>query len=426
MQQRALTCFLLGLALSVGGLWAADSSLTANWPQWRGPLRDGVSAEKGLLQKWPDEGPPLAWQIKGLGKGYASLSIADGKIFVMGQPAQESVLFALDEKDGKTLWMKTVGKKWGDGPRGTPTVDGDRVYVIGPGGELVCFAAQDGAEIWRADFIKDFEGALPNWAYCESPLVDGNYVIGTPNGKKATLVAFDKMTGKVAWQSLVPDIGQQGRDGSGGYSSVVVSNGAGVKQYVQLAGRGCVGVRADDGKFLWGYNRICNTTANIPTPIVDGDDVFTSSGYNIGSALLKLTKADDGVTATEIYFKSGRELQNHHGGMVKLGDYIHMGHGQSNGFPTCVEMKTGKIVWRKDRGPGSGSACIVAADGQLFFRYENGVMAMIEATPKEYQLNGSFKTPNAHPPCWAHPVVHGGKLYLRDEDQLLVYNIAAK
>lgn len=425
MRQRALTCLLLGLAISLTGLWAAESTQNTDWPQWRGPRRDGISAEKGLLHKWPKGGPSLAWKIDGLGKGYASPSISGGRIYIMGQPADETVLFALDIKQGATLWMKPVGKKWGDGPRGTPTVDCDRVYVIAPEGELVCFATQDGKEIWRTDFIKDFGGALPSWGYCESPLVDGPHVICTPGGPKATLVALDKLTGKVTWQTLVPDIGPLGDDATGGYSSVVVSTGAGIKQYVQLTGRGCVGVRARDGKFLWGYNRICNDTANIPTPIVDGNFVFCSSGYHTGSALLRLSESAGGVTASEVYFLEGRELQNHHGGMVKLGDFMYMGHGQNQGFPTCIEMQTGKIRWKRERGPGSGSASIVAADGQLVFRYEDGTVALIEASPTSYQLNGSFKTPDSHPPCWAHPVVQGGKLYLRDEDQLLVYNISA-
>jgi len=222
---------------------------------------------------------------------------------------------------------------------------------------------------------------------------------------------------------MPPMPGPAGQDGAG-YSSVVVSRAAGVKQYVQLVGRGVIGVDAETGKFLWGYNRVANTTANIPTPIVSGDLVFCSSGYSDGgSALLRLTGSRGKVNVREIWYKPAKDLQNHHGGMILIGDHVYMGHGHNNGFPVCFDLKTGKDVWRPGRGPGTGSAAAVYADGHLYFRYENGTMALIEATPKKYELKGKFDIAINNGQSWAHPVVFDGRLYLRDQDEIICYDI---
>ncbi len=186
------------------------------------------------------------------------------------------------------------------------------------------------------------------------------------------------------------------------------------------------GVSAADGKLLWTYNRVANGTANIPTPIVKGDYVFCSSGYGTGAGLLKLVKDGSGVKALEQYFLEASELQNHHGGMVLVGDYVYCGHGHNQGFPICVEMLSGKITWEPGRGPGKESAAITCADGHLYFRYQDGVMALIEATPDKYVLKGSFQLPSLNGPSWPHPVVAGGRLYLRDQDTLLCYDVKRK
>ena len=417
-----LTVLIAGLAANA----ADEKQVAAVWPQWRGPHRDGVSEEKGLLREWGANGPPLAWKVKGLGVGYSSVVIGDGRIFTMGKRGNEEFVIALENKaDGKELWATQVGKAWGDGPRCTPTLDGDRVYAIGPYGDLICVEAASGKEIWRKNFGKDFGGKMMSgWGFCESPLIDENKLVCTPGSNDAAIVALNKLTGETIWKSAFPEmgIGARGKDGAG-YSSIVISNAAGVKQYVQLTGRGCIGVKADDGKFLWGYNAIANGTANIPTPIVDGDFVFCSSGYGTGAALLKLSKAGDGVKADQVYFLDPKVMQNHHGGLVKIGDYIYGGHGHNKGFPICIEMKSGKVMWFEGRGPGTGSAAVVAADGQLYFRYQDGIMALIEATPESYKLHGTFHIPDVSSPSWAHPVVANGKLYLREQDQLFVYNV---
>jgi outer membrane protein assembly factor BamB len=261
------------------------------------------------------------------------------------------------------------------------------------------------------------------WGYSESPLVDGNKLVCTPGGPEAGIVALDKKTGREIWRCPIPAFDGAANPGAA-YSSIVISNAAGVKQYVQLMGQGVVGVDASTGKFLWGYGRIANRTANIPTPLVHGDYVFCSSGYGAGAALLKLSRAAGGVKADEVYFIDGKDFQNHHGGMLMLGDYIYAGHGHNKGAPTCLEWKTGKTVWRHNRGPGSGSAAVSFADGNLYFRFEDGVMALIGATPDEYQEKGTFKIPGVEQPSWSHPVIAGGKLYLREQDALYCYDVS--
>ena len=331
----------------------------------------------------------------------------------------------MDVKTGKELWATDIG---GRRPNCTPTVDGKLVYALGRGGDLICAKTSDGSILWRKSFSKDFGGRMMSgWGYSESPLIDGDRLICTPGAKDAMIVALDKKTGKAIWKSSMPDdIGRRGRNGAG-YSSIVISNAAGVKQYVQLAGRGLISVDAKTGKTLWTYNRIANGTANIPTPIVSGDFVFCSSGYGTGAALLKVKKDGDGLKAEEQYFLRSQTLQNHHGGMILVDGYVYCGHGHNGGRPICVELKTGAVKWGgRIRGPGSGSAAVVYADGHLYFRYQNGVMALIEATPTKYNLKGSFKLASADGPSWPHPVIYDGKLFLRDNDVLMCYVIRKK
>ena len=237
------------------------------------------------------------------------------------------------------------------------------------------------------------------------------------------MAALDKKTGKVIWKTALPEnVGNRGKDGAA-YSSVVISHAGGVKQYVQLTGRGVISADAETGQLLWDYNKIANGTANIPTPIVEGDYVFCSTGYNTGSALLQITKTGKKLQAREVYFLNPKDLQNHHGGMILLDGYIYCGRGHNTGFPVCINMKTGKQAWNGGRGPGGGSAAVVYADGNLYFRYQNGVMALIEATPKEYKLKGQFQIASSNGRSWPHPVIHEGKLYLRDQGTLLCYDI---
>src|SRR5262245_54844871 len=274
---------LLAAAVVAPALGAAD------WPQWRGPNRDALSSETGLLKEWKAGGPPLAWKTTGLGIGFSSVAEVGERIYTLGDKEGGQSVIALNRADGKPVWTAKLGPPWKDemgGPRGTPTVDADLVYAIGTEGDLVCVESATGKERWRKSLPRDFGGQMMSgWRYSESPLVDGDKLVFTPGSKSAGIVAVDKKTGKEVWRAALPELGSKGKDGAA-YSSVVVSEGAGVRQYVQLLGRGLVGVRASDGKFLWSYNNVANNVANIPTPIVKGDFVFASTGYGTGSVLL--------------------------------------------------------------------------------------------------------------------------------------------
>lgn len=414
--------FLVPLVLS----GANAPSPGGDWYQWRGPDRKAVCAETGLLPEWPKDGPRLLWDARkvnegrSVGTGYSSLAITQGKIFTMGDRRNDGdYVFCLDAATGKELWQTKLGTAQGDGPRCTPTVDQDRVYALTRQGLLACLKVADGSVVWQKDFKKDFDGRMMSgWDYSESPLVDGDKLVCTPGGKDAVMVGLNKLTGDVIWKCQAPV------NSGAGYASIVIAKVGNVRQYITLLGPqlGLVGVDANTGKFLWNYKKIGNGTANIPTPLVQDDFVFTSTGYGTGAALLQLVPKDGGIDVKEVYFLKGNQLQNHHGGMVMLGDYIYGGHGHNQGLPFCLEWKTGKFAWEPQRGPGDGSAAVLYADGHLYFRYQSGTMALIEATPKGYHLKSSFKVPIAGN-GWPHPVIANGKLYLRGADQLLCYDL---
>jgi outer membrane protein assembly factor BamB len=427
MKKYSSWCWLvLFVPVALGGNAGVDP--TGDWPQWRGPHRDAVSTETGLLHEWPEGGPSLLWNSrkvnggKSVGTGYSSIVVAGGRIFTMGDKEGKECVFALDERTGKQLWFTPIGNPWGDGgPRCTPTVDGDRLYALTPHGDLVCLGTARGDVRWRKNYGKDFAGRMMSgWGFSESPLVDGDRLICTPGGDAAALVALDKRTGRLLWKAPVKDAG------GAGYASIVATEVGGIRQYITILGRsgGIVGVDARDGKLLWRYNRMANGTANIPTPIVKDDLVFCSTGYGAGSALLRLVPSQDGtVDVNEVYFLEGNKLQNHHGGVVLLGDHIYGGHGHNAGHPFCLNVKDGSFAWPPERGPGDGSAAVVCADGCLYFRYQNNVMALVEASPRGYHLISRFNLPGGLGTGWAHPVVVHGRLFIRGQDQVLCYDV---
>ncbi|MCH2128272.1 MAG: PQQ-like beta-propeller repeat protein [Pirellulaceae bacterium] len=406
--------FTIFLATAAGG--------QQDWPQWRGPQRDGTSDETGIVDAFAESGPSLLWQAEGLGKGYSSIVIAARRIFTLGRRGEAEQLIALDAGNGQEIWSVDIGT--GDHSNGTPTVDGNRVYAIGLKGDLICADVRSGKILWKKNFGDDFGGQMMSgWGFSESPLIDGNKLICTPGAQQAMLVALDKRSGKEIWRAAEPEFGERGANGAG-YSSVVISHGAGVKQYIQLTGRGLIGVRAHDGEFLWGYNDVANSTANISTPIVSGNHVFCSTGYGTGAALLKLVPDGQEVLAEEVYFLKPKTFQNHHGGMILVDDHIYAGAQHNEGFPICIELATGDIAWGgKERGPGSGSAAITYVDNKLIFRYQDGVVAFIDATDKGYRLLGSFMPEYQEDKSWAHPVVLNGCLYLREQDRIMCYNV---
>ncbi|MEC9002891.1 MAG: PQQ-binding-like beta-propeller repeat protein [Planctomycetota bacterium] len=402
----------------------ARETTAGDWPTWRGAARDGISQEKGLLREWPAEGPKVVWENNTLGGGYASVSVVAGKLYTMGRKDGREFIICIDAAKGNTIWETFVGPGSKQrGPNCTPTINDGHVYGLSLDGELMCLNAETGKEVWRRSFSRDFGGRMMSgWGYSESPLIDGDQLICTPGGRQAMMACLDKRTGKTTWTAALPSSGNRGKDGAG-YSSIVISQAGGVKQYIQLVGRGVISV-SDKGKLLWGYNRIANGTANVPTPVVSGDYVFCSSGYGDGGAAL-LKVARGGRAAQEVYYKKNSEVQNHHGGMILLDGKIYMGHGHNNGFPLCLDLATGKDVWRPGRGAGKGSAAIAYADGHLYFRYQDGVVALIEATPKGYKLKSKFRESRTKAQTWPQPVIAQKRLYLRDQEILRCYNIAS-
>jgi outer membrane protein assembly factor BamB len=386
-----------------------------DWPQWRGPRRDGVSRETGLLTRWPRTGPPLAWSAEGLGAGYGSIAVQGGRVFVQGMRDAGSVVMSLDAGTGARVWTTPIGRSRtndrGSGPRGTPTVDGDRLYVLTENGDLACLQVEDGRIVWQRNVLETFGGRNINWLVSESPLVDGDHVIVSPGGRGAGMAALDKMTGETVWESgALSD--------EAGYASPVVADVQGVRSIMTLTSRGGVGVRASDGTLMWRYDRVANQTANIATPVVDADRVFFTSSYGAGGVLLQLRREGDEVRAEEVYFTSS--MQNHHGGVVLLDGYL---YGYNNSILTCLEFATGRVLWR-DRSVGKGS--ITAADGHLYVLSEDNRVALVEATPDGYREKGRFSVPDQGLPSWAHPVVSGGRLYIRNQDVLTSYDVHAE
>jgi outer membrane protein assembly factor BamB len=435
----------------------SSSVFADDWPQWQGPDRNAISRERGLLKEWAKDGPPLAWRINGLGGGYSAPSVAGGRIFGMSNRGDDEVVWAISEKDGKELWVTRVGPAFKppapqgkEGPGCTPTVDGEMLYLEGLGGDVACLQVKDGERIWQRSLKNDFGGRVPMWSYRESPLVDGDKVICTPGSENATLVALDKLTGKTVWKSQVPGgpgsgpsgpaggpSGGPGPGGPGGfagagagYASAIAIDFNGQHQYVQFTARALIGVAASDGKFLWQYNAPANRMGiNCSTPVYGDGMVFAASAYSTGGGLVKLSKdANGGVTAEEVYFT--KKMQNHHGGMILLDGCLYGANGgNEGGFLVCLDFKTGNVLWdeRDDAERRAPKGSVALADNRLYYRTEKGTMLLIEPSPKQYIERGRFDQPDrTQQAAWTHPVVANGKLYLRDQDLLLCYDVKAR
>ncbi len=381
----------------------------ADWPQWRGPNRDGISAETGLLTSWPQGGPPVVWKTEGLGEGYSSLAIAGGRIYTQGQRGRQEFVLALDVKTGKKIWETATSRDFrndrGDGPRGTPTLDGDRLYAMTGDGVVVCLEIATGKIVWSQNVAQKFGGEIPQWGYSESPLIDGGRLIVMPGGRGASVVSLNKADGSLQWKS--------GND-SAGYSSAIVANVGGVRQVIALSGSAAIGIEEDNGEPLWRYGKVSNRTANIATPIYRDGETFLSSAYGTGCALLKLGPK----TMSEVYFSG--DMKNHYSSSVLVGDYL---YGYSDSILTAMQFGTGKVAW-KNRSVGKGS--VAYADKMLYLLGEEGVVGLAEATPDGYKEISRFTISKGSLPTWSPPVIADGKLYLRDQDHLVSYDIKAK
>jgi outer membrane protein assembly factor BamB len=411
---------LISTATLLAALGAGSSAQAADWPQWRGPERNGISTETGLLKQWPSGGPRLEWKANGLGGGYSGVSVAAGRIYTMGDGPDVSHVHALDEKTGKLIWSAQIGATGGEsrnrypGTRCTPTVDGNRIYATGQWGDLVCLDAATGKEVWRVSLTKDLNGKMMSgWGYAESPLVDGERLIVCPGGRDGTMAALNKHTGAVIWRS------REWRDNAA-YSSVVPTTMGGVSQYVQLTDAHVAGVEAATGKVLWKAPR-SGRTAVIPTPVVDGNLVYVTSGYGVGCNLFRVAAAGGKFSVEQVY--ANKEIKNHHGGVVQVGGNV-VGFSDGEGW-VWQDMKTGRTVFKSEpRKLGKGS--ITMADGMLYLRFEGGAgtVVLLDGSQAGWVEKGRFDQPNrSDKNSWPHPVIANGRLYLRDQDVLLAYDV---
>jgi len=409
------------------GLWLPALAATAltpflcaqngggpGWNQFLGPTRNGLSPDKDLLAPWPEDGPPLSWKTTGLGAGFSSVSMAGQRLFTMGDVDGAARLFALKAEDGAIEWSAEVGKPGGKrnpGPRSTPATDGQLVFALGHDGSLVCVAAASGKVKWRRHYERDFDGKMMSgWGYSESPLLDGNLLVCTPGGKKGAVVALKKKSGKVAWRC------KQLTDAAA-YTSLLPVEIGGVRQYIVFTGRSVAGIHSKTGKLLWRADRP-GKTAICSTPVFSDGLLFVSSGYDIGCNTFEIKAKNRQFTVEQVY--AGKQLQSHHGGIVLVGDHVY-GLGRRN--LKCIELKTGEVVW-EEHSVGKGS--ITYADGHLVVRSERGpgTLALVEATPSGYVEKGRIRPPDrTREPAWAYPVIAGGKLYVRDQDVLLCYDV---
>ncbi len=420
-QVSYFTQILLGLATST---WlAASTGLSADWPQWRGPLRDGVSTETGLLKEWPKDGPKLLWKATGLGAGFSGVAVVGQRLFTLGDGADSCYLRALDAANGQVIWSTAVGKASSSGPepggaRNTPTVDGDLTIALGRFGDLVCVDTATGKERWRHSLPTEFGAQVmagwgdskSGWGYSEAPLVDGDKVICTPGGPQGTLLALNKRTGAVLWRT-------KDWTDNAGYASAISADIGGVRQYIQLTGESLAGVAAADGRLLWRAARL-GREAPVPTPIFADNHVYVTSAYGAGSSLFKINESGGKFSAEKVY--ANKVMENHYHGAVKVGDYV---YGFTDGKQwICQDFKSGNLVWQEKK---LGKGPIASAEGMLYVRsQQTGTMVLIAATPKGWIEKGRFEPPDRSKiKADSCPVISGGKLYLRDQDTLLVYDV---
>jgi len=419
----------LFIALALAAPAPKDAGTGADWPQWRGPHRDGKSTETGLVI--PKSGLPLAWTNKDIGIGYGQTAVVGDRLYLVGGSDNKSgspeALHCLALADGKELWKLDLGTSpgkfsegWGGGPRSTPTVVDGHVYALGATGELVC-ATIDGKKIWSKSLVKDFNGNIPQWGYSESPLVDDGRVVVTP-GSGTGMIALDAKTGKTIWACKDFD------DGAG-YSSIMPMMLGGKKLYIQQTMKSALGVFADSGKLAFKTGEIARRTAVIPTPIVSGDYVFFTAGYGAGSECYLLSLAGDKVNAKKIYTNL-KTLQNHHGGVIELGDNV-FGHSDSGGWTMLpFKKESPEALWQNGK---FGKGSVTFADGYFFcYQEKDGEIVVVKATPEKWDEVSRFKIPatsSKRPKSgkvWPHPVVARGKLFLRDFELLHVYDLKAK
>lgn len=392
-----------------------------DWPQWRGPARNGLSRETGLLKQWPPRGPKLLWQANDIDAGFGAPAVVGDRLYLLSnQGLENEYVQARSVQDGRQIWASRIGKVGNPkqvpnypAARSTPTVDGSLLYALSSDGELACLETATGKVRWQKSLRQEFGGQPGNWAYAESPLIDGNTLVCTPGGTNATLVALNKKSGELLWKCAVPGSDQAA------YASPIVVNIGGFKQYVQFLQHGLVGVEPQTGKFLWRYDRTAGRSpAVIPTPVGSEGSIYSGAAM-AGGGLVTLKENKGAITVDPGYFST--KLPTAVGGAVKVGDYL---YGTTSEALLCVNFASGAVKWR-ERALGAASLCY--ADGCLYLHGENGEVALVEANPDAYVLKGRFTPPGApergEAKAWAYPVVANGRLYIRDIGVLWCFDI---
>ena len=395
----------------------------ADWPQWRGADRSDISPDTGLLKTWPEGGPKQLWVYKDAGMGYASSIVVGGKVFTVGTRGSDVFAICLDAEKGTEVWATKFGEDdqqgyaagWGHGPRSTPTYDDGHIYALDAKGNLACLDAAKGELKWSKNLVTDFGGQAGGWGFAESPLVDGEKLVVCPGGQKAGIVALDKKSGSTIWEAT------DEKPGKAEYASIVPVEMNGKWQYIRLFESQVVSVDAADGKQLW-KSDWPGKTAVIPTPIVSGNEVYVTSGYGVGSKMFKVA-ADN--TTSDVWMNT--VMKNHHGGVVKVGDHLY-GFSDGGGL-ICQDWKTGEMVWN-EKGRFTTKGSVHVADGMLFcVNEDDGTVTLAEVSSVGYKQLGQFtldpQSSNRNPKgkVWTHPVVIGGKLYLRDQEYLVCYDV---
>ena len=402
----------------IAGLWSAIAAQENNeWPCFHGKLRDNKSMETGLLKEWPENGPDLLWTISGLGEGYSSVSIAGGYLYTAGMIEKQTFVFAFD-LDGKQVWKMPNGPSWETtmrhamsytGSRSTPTYDEGVVYHLGELGRLAAFDAATGSELWYLELREQFDAEIPEYGYSESITIDGKYLYCNPAGKKGFMVCLDKRNGKLVWANT--DI-----PGTVGFSSPILAEFGGYRQLIAMTSNCVYGVDLQTGKLLWSVPYENQRSNNATDAIFHEGTVFVSSGYGKGSRLIKLTLSRDKIVPETVWHTT--LMDNHHGGVILHDSYLYgSGHNARGWF--CLDLLTGKEMWS-----AAGKGSLVYADGIFYCLEERGTLKRIRATHEAYDLLDAFKVPEGGKGMfWAHPVVCGGRLYIRHADKLFAYDI---
>jgi outer membrane protein assembly factor BamB len=398
-----------------------ESPGQARWTQWRGPNRDGKSTETGLLKSWPEGGPKMLWSVQGLGDGYSSISISNGLIYTVGKFKNEGKIFAID-LDGDKKWETKYGKEWTKsvpGVRGTPTVDGDRLYFISGVGVVYCFDAENGDIKWQVNAFEDSNAEYSKWGIAESALIDSEKIFFTPGGQKATMVALDKFTGQTIWTS-------KSIEDEASYCSPIIVERGGKRIVVNMTASNIIGVHADTGQLLWQYDVEeyieDNREIHASTPVYSDGCIFVTSGYDMGGVQLRIS--EDGTSVSKVW--STQVLDNHHGGVVLVDGYLYGSNWRGNpkGDWVCLDWETGEVKFETKWNERKGS--IIYADGMLYcYDEKNGIVGLVKATPEKFEVISSFEVELGEDEHWAHPVILNGRLYIRHGEALMAYDIKA-